>query len=75
MIHQGEEYSFKDLYKEIKDKAKDEGIQSDYEYLDLIDKVLEEKKNQKFFSEGEDLEQLKDDLEAMWPEIESELQE
>lgn len=74
MTYQGGEYSFKDLYKEIKNKAKDEGIQSDYEYLDLIDQLVEEKKNSGFFSEDEDLEQLKNDLEAMWLEVEQYLQ-
>ena len=62
MTYQGGEYSFKELYSEIKKKAKDEAIQSDYEYTDLIDQVLEEKKNAGFFSEDEDLEQLKADF-------------
>jgi hypothetical protein len=74
MVYQGGEYSFKDLYKEIKKKAKDEGVQSDYEYMDLVDQLIEEKKNLGFFSEDEDLEQLKDDLEAIWPELEQYLQ-
>lgn len=74
MTYQGGEYSFKELYDEIKKKAKDELIQSDYEYIDLIDQILEEKKGYGFFSEDEDLEQLKNDLELMWPEVERELQ-
>jgi hypothetical protein len=69
------EYSFKELLKEIKIKAKDEKIQSDYEYLDLIDKLISEKKSEGYFSEAEDFDQVRDDLEAMWPEVEKELQE
>ena len=65
------EYSFEELYKELKKQAKEKGIQSDYEYLDLIDKIIIEKKNAGLLSEDEDIDQVKDDLEAMWPEIES----
>lgn len=75
MTYQGAEYSFKELYNELKKKAKDEAIQSDYEYTELIDDLIEEKKNAGFFSEDEDLEQLKDDLILMWPEVEQYLQE
>lgn len=75
MVYQGAEYSFKNLYNEIKKKAKNEAIQSDYEYTELIDDLIEEKKNAGFFSEDEDLEQLKDDLILMWPEVEQYLQE
>ena len=74
MTYTGGEYSFQDLYKELKENAMKEGIQSDYEYLDLIDQLVEDKKNSGYLSEDEDLEQLKDDLEAMWPEVEQGLQ-
>lgn len=75
MAYQGGEYSFKNLYNEIKKKAKDKAIQSDYEYADLIDQLIEEKKSLGLLSEDEDLEQLKNDLELMWPEVEQYLQE
>jgi hypothetical protein len=74
MINKDGEYSFKDLYNEIKKKAKDKTIQSDYEYLDLVDEIIDEKKKEGYFSEAEDFDQLRDDLEAMWPEVEQELQ-
>lgn len=75
MTNQSGEYSFQDLYKELKEKSKKAGIQSDYEYLDLIDELIDEKKNEGYFSEAEDFDQLKDDLEAMWPEVEQLLNE
>lgn len=75
MTYQGGEYSFKELLNEIKRRAKESTLQSDYEYTDLVEEVIEEKKNEGFFSEDEDLEQLKDDLEIMWPEVEQYLQE
>lgn len=75
MAAQGGEYSFQDLYKELKEKSKKAGIQSDYEYLDLIDELIDEKKKEGYFSEAEDFDQVKDDLEAMWPEVEKNLQE
>jgi len=75
MTYQGGEYSFKELYNELKKKVKDEAIQSDYEYTELIDNLIEEKKAQGFLSEDEDLEQLRDDLILMWPEVEKGLQE
>ncbi len=75
MVYKGAEYSFKELYSELKNKARDEAIQSDYEYTELADNLIEEKKNAGFFSEDEDLEQLKNDLELMWPEVEQYLQE
>jgi hypothetical protein len=68
-------YSFQDLYKELKEQAKEKGIQSDYEYLDLIDELIDKKKKEGYFSDAEDFDQLRDDLEAMWPEVEQELQE
>ncbi len=75
MTYQGGEYSFKELLSELKKKAKGELIQSDYEYIDLINALIEEKKSEGYFSEDEDLEQLKSDLELMWPEVERYLQE
>lgn len=75
MTYQGGEYSFKELLNEIKKRAKESALQSDYEYTDLVEEVIEEKKNEGLFSEDEDLEQLKSDLELMWPEVERYLQE
>jgi hypothetical protein len=74
MAHKGGEYSFKELLGELKKEAKEETIQSDYEYTELIDGMLEEKKKLGLLSEDEDLEQLKSDLELMWPEVERYLQ-
>ncbi|MCX6766095.1 MAG: hypothetical protein NT136_04015 [Candidatus Moranbacteria bacterium] len=75
MTYKGGEYSFNELLKELKQRAKKELIQSDYEYLELIDGLIEEKKSQGYFSEDEDMEQLKSDLEIMWPEVEKYLQD
>lgn len=75
MTYQGAEYSFKELLNEIKKRARENALQSDYEYTDLVEEVIEEKKSEGFFSEDEDLEQLKDDLILMWPEVEQYLQE
>jgi hypothetical protein len=75
MVYQGGEYSFKELLGEIKTRAKESAVQSDYEYVDLVEEVVEEKKNEGFFSEDEDLEQLKNDLKLVWPEVEKFLRE
>lgn len=75
MTYQGAEYSFKELLNELKKRAKENVIQSDYEYIDLVEELIEEKKSEGFFSEDEDLEQLQSDLKQMWPEVERYLQE
>lgn len=75
MAYTGGEYSFQELYKELKKKVFGEGVQSDYEYESLIEDLIEDKKKQGFLSEDEDLEQLKSDLMLMWPEVEREIQD
>lgn len=74
MTYKSGEYSFRDLLKEIKGRSRENAIQSDYEYADLVEEIIEEKKSAGLFSEDEDLEQLASDLKLMWPEVEEYLQ-
>jgi hypothetical protein len=73
MTYQGGEYSPEDLLNELKERTKNENVRNIDSYKDLVDELIEEKKNYGFFSEDEDLEQIKDDLEQRWPEVEKSL--
>jgi len=69
----GGEYSLQDLLNELKERAKAENVRTIDSYKDLVDELIEEKKGYGFFSEDEDLEQMKDDLEQRWSEVEKNL--
>ncbi|MFA6383524.1 MAG: hypothetical protein WCX17_03815 [Parcubacteria group bacterium] len=68
--YQGGEYSNSDLFGEVKEAAVREGVSTLVQYRDLIDEIVEEKRIYGFFSDDEDLSQVKENLEARWPEIE-----
>lgn len=73
MVYTGAEYSSESLFAELKKQAKNENVQSYDEYTELVDSLIEEKKSYGFFSDEEDLEQLKHGLELRWSEIEKNL--
>jgi len=70
LTYQGGEYSNHDLFGEVKEAAVREGVSTLVQYRDLIDEIVEEKRIYGFFSDDEDLFQVKENLEARWPEIE-----
>lgn len=63
------EFSIEDLFKEIKEAAIRERINSLVQYRDLIDEIVEEKRIYGYFSDDEDTTQVKKDLEIMWPKL------
>lgn len=70
LTYSGAEYSEESLFDEIKEAAKRERISTLVQYRDLIDEIVEEKRIYGFFSDDEDLSQVRKDLEARWPEVE-----
>jgi len=71
LTYSGAEYSEESLFDEIKEAAKRERISTLVQYRDLIDEIVEEKRIYGFFSDDEDLSQVKKDLEARWEEMEN----
>lgn len=71
LTYSGAEYSEESLFDEIKEAAKRERISTLVQFRDLIDEIVEEKRIYGFFSDDEDLSQVKKDLEARWPDIEN----
>lgn len=63
----------KQLFEELKKRARNENVQSYDEYTELVDGLIEEKKSYGFLSDEEDLEQIKHGLELRWREIEKNL--
>lgn len=74
MTYQGAEYTVENLYEEVKEAAVRERVFSIEQYRDLIDEIIEDKRIYGFFSDDEDLAQVKKDLELKWPEIEKSLE-
>ncbi|MFA4817140.1 MAG: hypothetical protein WC608_00250 [Parcubacteria group bacterium] len=70
LIYSGAEYSEESLFDEIKEAAKRERISTLVQFRDLIDEIVEEKRIYGFFSDDEDLSQVKKDLEARWTDVE-----
>jgi hypothetical protein len=70
MTYDGGEYSDNDIFAEVKEAAIREGVSTDIQYRDLIDEIVEEKRIYGFFSDDEDLSQIKEVLAARWPEVE-----
>lgn len=70
LTYSGAEYSEESLLDEIKEAARRERISTLVQYRDLIDEIVEEKRIYGFFSDDEDLSQVKKDLESRWAEVE-----
>ncbi|EKD46449.1 MAG: hypothetical protein ACD_67C00232G0004 [uncultured bacterium] len=73
MTYTGAEFSLESLFGELKKQAKSENVQEYYEYVELVDGLVEEKKSYGFLSDEEDLEQIKRGLELRWREIDKNL--
>lgn len=69
MTYTGAEYSTEALMRELKRQVEEEDIRTIDGYNDLIDLLVEEKKSYGFFTEDEDLEQLKSSLSSRWNEV------
>ena len=73
MTYSGGEFSFKDLYEELKEQAVSERIEDIGQYKEMMENLLEEKKSYGFLDESEDWPQMAHDLMLKWPEVEREL--
>ena len=73
MTYIGAEYSEDMLFNELRERVKNENIRSFDAYSEMIDEIVEEKKGYGFFSEDEDLVQLRHNLGRRWPQIEQNL--
>lgn len=73
MTYIGAEYSMETLFRNLKQMVKDENVNRYDQYAELIDVLIEEKKGYGFFSDEEDLEQVKQNLKMRWHEIEQQL--
>lgn len=69
LTYTGGEYSVQDLFNELKELVKQEGILTFEGYAEAVDEIVEEKSKYGFFSENEDLMQIKSALEKRWSEI------
>lgn len=69
LAYKGAEFSPENLFEEIKETVARERINSIIQYKDLIDEIVEEKRIYGFFSDDEDLAQIKKNLELRWPEV------
>lgn len=69
MAYNGSEYSENALFGELKKRVKLENVTGYDEYVELVDEIMEEKKRYGFFSDEEDLEQIKHNLERRWSEV------
>jgi hypothetical protein len=67
--YEGVEFSVTELADEVRETALREGVRSVIQFRDLIDEIVEEKRIYGFFSDDEDITQIKKNLEQMWPEI------
>ena len=69
LSYTGGEYSIDEMFHEITRQVNDENIKTYDEYKGLVDSILEEKRGYGFFTDEEDLEQIKSDLLSRWNEI------
>lgn len=61
------------LYYELRARVIMHGIDSYDEYIDLIEELLAQKLGDGEFDKHDDLEQIKNNLEMMWGDIEHEI--
>ena len=69
MTYQGGEFSIQDLFEEARRRSKEEKVQTFGEFKSLVDDLVEEKKSFGFFSDHEDIVQIKKSLESRWSEV------
>lgn len=61
------------LYFELRGRVLMQGIESYDQYIDLVEELLAQKLGDGEFDKHEDLEQIKNNLEMLWPDIEREV--
>jgi hypothetical protein len=68
------EPSIESLFQELRKRARQEGISTYEEYIELVDGIVMEKLDDGHFLQDEDLVQIRIDLEQRWLEIKEELE-
>ena len=61
------------MYYEARARVLEQGIQSYDEYVDLIEELLQQKMVDGILTKHDDLSQITNDLEMMWPEMKREI--
>jgi hypothetical protein len=74
MTYLGGEFSVGQLLEELKHRAKIENVRTQADYEAIIDDLIEDKKDYGFFSENEDLQQIRANLRMYWHEVEGVLE-
>jgi hypothetical protein len=70
MINIGMEYSNQQLFEELRSIVIRERIKDIYQYKELVENLIEEKRSYGFFDDDENLPQVVKDLMLRWPEME-----
>ena len=65
--------SVRGLFEELRDRVELEGVSTLPEYVTLVDDLIQQKEVDGMINADEDVEQIRIDLEGMWPELEEEL--
>ncbi|MCL4427335.1 hypothetical protein M1534_03205 [Patescibacteria group bacterium] len=61
--------SYNEIFQDVLDRRQTQGSFSEEEYYDLIDEVVEEFLSDGIITPDDDLEELKADLRARWPQV------
>lgn len=61
--------SYNEIFQDVLDRRQTQGSFSEEEYYDLIDEVVEEFLSDGIITSDDDLEELKADLRARWPQV------
>lgn len=57
------------MFFELKKRVEEQGITSYDEYVDMVEEIVEEKVEDGVLTVDEDLRQVQQDLQMMWPEL------
>ncbi len=61
--------SYNEIFQDVLDRRQTQGSFSEEEYYDLIDEVVEEFLSDGIITPDDNLEELKADLRARWPQV------
>jgi len=67
--------SLEEIYEEVRDRAKSEGAFSREEWNDIVDEILEEKRETSELHDDDDWAQIKEALQGRYEEMEEEVSE
>lgn len=64
------EFNLEEAFNEVRSRMQTEGAMTQEEYLDLVDEVLEEKREEGLLDDDFNFKEAHEALEARWSEIE-----